>query len=306
MGKKNPESGNKVSASFRAGVVCLAFLIIGYQVALFVHRVSVERVESIRDHPDTVYVIDSALAAILMAGNRGACAGAVGRPLPANVSVRRDSRHSEVVDRIRKETRRIESFDFNPNTVSLTDLQRLGFSEKQAQAIDNYRSKGGRFRRKSDFARSFVVSDSVFRRLEDHIRIPAVDINAADSAALDELPGIGGYFASRIVSYRKELGGFSFKEQLMDLPHFNRERFDGLSDLIVCTAPSDSFALWTLPADELRKHPYIRSYQVARAIVLYRENNPRSGWTVTGLASAGIISSETAERLSRCAIARPD
>ena len=305
MGEKNLKGGSRVPASFRVGAVSLAFLIIGYQTALFVHRVSVERIESIRDHPDTVFVLDSVLAANLLSSD-GSGRGADVKIEEGAVTVRKESQHSAVVNRILREKSPAESFEFNPNTVSITDLQRLGFTEKQARAIDNYRSKGGRFRRKSDFAKSFVVSDSVFRRLEEFIHIPTVDINVADSAALDDLPGIGGYFASRIVSYREELGGYSYKEQLMDLPHFDRERFDGLSDLIVCSAPSDSFALWTLPAGELKKHPYIRSYQVASSIVLYRENNPRSGWTVNGLASAGIISCETAEKLSRCAIARPD
>lgn len=306
MGKENLKERNKVSASFKAGAVSLAFLIIGYQIALFVHRTSVERIESIRDHPDTVFVLDSALVADFLSGSGGLCRSDGGQPAVTELAIRKEPHHSETVRLVRERKRPVESFSFNPNTVSVADLQRLGFTEKQARSIDNYRLKGGRFRRRSDFAKSFVVSDSVFRRLEKYIDIPLVDINAADSSALDELPGIGGYFASRIISYREELGGYSYKEQLMDLPHFDREKFDGLSDLIICTAPSDSFALWSLPADELKKHPYVRSYQVARSIVLYRENNPRSGWTVDGLASAGIISSETAEKLSRCAIARPD
>ena len=77
----------------------------------------------------------------------------------------RHSRHSAAAQSIRRANspRRYESFKFNPNTVSVDDLMRLGFSEKQAQSIDNYRRKGGRFRRKSDFARSYVVADSFDR-----------------------------------------------------------------------------------------------------------------------------------------------
>ena len=33
-------------------------------------------------------------------------------------------------------------FRFDPNTISIEDLQRLGFSVKQARAIDNYRQAG--------------------------------------------------------------------------------------------------------------------------------------------------------------------
>lgn len=95
--------------------------------------------------------------------------------------------------------RTYENFRFNPNVVSVNDLRRLGFSLKQAESIDNYRKKGGRFRRKEDFAKSYVVADSVYRRLEKYIDIPLLDINRADSAEFDALPGIGGYFAAKVV-----------------------------------------------------------------------------------------------------------
>jgi hypothetical protein len=62
------------------------------------------------------------------------------------------------------------------------------------------------------------------------------------------------------------------------------------------------YLLWELPADSLARHPYIRSYETARAIVLYRDNNPPENCTVEGLAEAGIISSDAARQLSRCFI----
>lgn len=108
--------------------------------------------------------------------------------------------------------RTYENFRFNPNVVSVNDLRRLGFSLKQAESIDNYRKKGGRFRRKEDFAKSYVVEDSVYRRLEKYIDIPLLDINRADSAEFDALPGIGGYFAAKMVEYRSRLGGYSCKD----------------------------------------------------------------------------------------------
>ncbi len=279
------------SASFKVGAIALAFLIIGYQAALVVGRASRLRLEANRDRPDTVYIFSDRTA--------------VREPATASSeTLRRNAPHSEFVQAYRRQTRRVESFRFNPNTVSVEDLIRLGFSEKQAQAIDNYRQKGGRFRRKADFAKSFVVADSVYRRLEPYINIPRLDLNAADSTALDELPGIGPYYAARIVSYRAELGGYSYPEQLMDIYHFDREKYDGLKDLVFCSPPAP-FGLWTLPADSLRKHPYIRSWQAARSIVLFRDNTPREGWTVEAIAAAGILPEEDARRLSRCVIAAP-
>ncbi len=220
------------------------------------------------------------------------------------VTARRNAEHSAAVEAVRRASRRVETFRFNPNTVSVEDLIRLGFSEKQAQAIDNYRVAGGRFRRREDFAKSFVVADSVYRRLAAFIEIPRVDLNRADSAALDDLPGIGPWYAARIIAYRDELGGYSFPEQLLDIYRFDQEKYDALSDLVYCSPPVP-YALWALPADSLALHPYIRSRQAARSIVLFRDNTPREGWTVEALGAAGILPPADAARLARCILAPP-
>lgn len=233
--EKNPKSSS--SAVFKAGAVSLAFLIIGYQVALFVHRASVLHVEAVRDHPDTVYVYVTRPAAGAEAPDSAAAAppsSPASSSEPERVEVRRNAEHAPAVAEVRERTRRVESFRFDPNTVGLEDLVRLGFTPKQAQAIVNYRQKGGRFRRKGDFAKSFVVSDSVYKRLEPFIDIPRLNINTADSAAFDALPGIGPYFAAQMVSYREKIGGYTSVDQLMDIPRFDEERLEGLKDLVEC------------------------------------------------------------------------
>ena len=277
-----------VSESFMIGVIALAFLLIGYQTALFIHRATVLKIAQVRDEPDTVYVY------------RGG---------GDEISVqKKNGYHEPRAEAVRQNLprRRVESFRFDPNTVSVEDLCRLGFTLKQAQSIDNYRKKGGKFRRKGDFAKSYVVADSVFKRLEKFIDIPLVDLNLADSAAFDALPGIGGWFASKMIEHRKALGGYSYKEQLMDIYRFDQEKYDALSDLVTVSADNVTpYPLWTLPADSLRLHPYIKDSETAHAIVLFRENNPAGQLTVESLVSAGIISSENAQKLIKCAIASP-
>ena len=210
--KKTPS--RPLSASFKTGAIALVFLIIGYETALFIHRAAQLRVAERRDAPDTVYVVDPAVARRLL--EESPAPPREGEP----VVVRKNASHAPVVKAVREKTaapRRVESFRFNPNTVSQEDLQRLGFSEKQALSILHYREKGGRFRRPSDFAKSYVVADSVYRRLAPYIDIPRVDINRADSALFETLPGIGPYFAGKMVHYREALGGYSCKEQLMEI-----------------------------------------------------------------------------------------
>ena len=307
MKRQDPaEEDRRPSATFRVGAIALVFLIIGYQLALFVYKVSVTAVVAHRDRPDTVYVVDPALASRLLAGNQAAGdrlkedgrVDSVSEP----VSVRRDAPHSPGAQSVgrRFTPRRYESFPFNPNTVSGEELCRLGFSEKQAQAILHYREKGGRFRRKEDFARSFVVADSVYERLEPYIRIPKLDLNTADSAAFDALPGIGPFYAGRMVSYRKELGGYSYPEQLMDIWKFDREKYDALADLIVVSKPY-RYPLWTLPEDSLKRHPYIRSY-AAHGIVLFRSASPQNDWTVENLVKAGILKPDQGAKLAPCVV----
>ena len=286
------------------GVVALVFLVIGYQVSLFVHRAAVLRIESNRDKPDTVYVYKEVI-------NENAPSEALEHKqnAPKEKVVRKVMAHSSKVTAVRENLprKKVETFRFDPNTVSHEDLCRLGFSPKQAQSIIAYRQKGGRFRRKSDFAKSYVVADSVYARLEPYIDIPLLDLNLADSADFDALPGIGGWFASKMVAHRDALKGYSYKEQLMDIRKFDQQKFDALSDLITVDPQNvDPYPLWSLPADSLSRHPYIGNRETARAIVLFRESTPRDQWSVSAIGKAGILTSEYAGRLSRCAILSPE
>lgn len=319
-----------LKSSFVVGSIALVFLIVGYQVAVFVHSAAVAKIAADRDCPDTVFVVvgDESGGENFTPGtktgnakmpnerqwenNRDEGVGknrdaySRGKNADGRVIERRSGAKSAVGKMVRENVprRQVESFRFNPNTASVEELQRLGFSLKQAQSIDNYRNKGGRFRRKSDFAKSFVVSDSIYRRLEPYIDIPKLDINLADSAAFDTLPGIGGWFARQMIEYRERLGGYSYPEQLMEIRNFDREKFDKLSDLIfISPQTAVPYPLWTLPEDELKRHPYIGS--AAHGIVLFRNSQPKEKWSIMELERNRVLPPENAERLGRCLVANP-
>lgn len=295
---KEKKSG--LSESFIIGVIAIVFLVVGYQTALFIHQASVMKIAANRDEPDTVYVYVTRAPD----GPEGP-----GREKSeALVVEKRMAVHPPRAEAVRENAppRNIESFVFNPNTVSIEDLCRLGFTPKQARAIDNYRQKGGRFRRKEDFAKSYVVDDSVYRRLEAYVDIPLTDLNVADSAAFDALPGIGGWFASKMVEHREALGGYSYKEQLLDIYRFDQVKYDALKDLITVSPEHITpYPLWTLPADSLRRHPYIKNYETARSIVFFRENTAPDQWTIDALLAAGILTEDQWNSLSGCCIALP-
>ena len=322
---KRSES-KRPSESFILGVVALVFLIIGYQTAMFVYKAAVTKIAANRDEPDTVFIYQPLVDAssgtisassstdlsslpVKTSGGQSFYAEKSGKSSscaqPSQTVVRKNAPHSPVAEAVRRNLprRRVESFRFDPNTATLDELCRLGFSQKQAQSIVNYREKGGRYRRPEDFEKSFVVSDSIYRRLNPFIDIPLLDLNLADSAAFDALPGIGGWFASKMVEYRTRLGGYSYKEQLMDIWKFDQEKFDALADLVTVSPEyMTPYPLWTLPADSLRRHPYIRNYETARAIVLFRENTPQEKLTMDALIDAGILSPDYALKFSRCLI----
>ena len=61
-----------------------------------------------------------------------------------------------------------------------------------------------------------------------------VDINSADAALLDTLPGIGPSKAEAIISYREEHGPFNKTEDLMNVPGIKEGTYNKLKDLICC------------------------------------------------------------------------
>lgn len=59
-----------------------------------------------------------------------------------------------------------------------------------------------------------------------------LDINQADSQALQALPGIGEVLAGRIIAYRDENGPFSSPDQLMNVEGIGEKRLEAILDYI--------------------------------------------------------------------------
>ncbi len=184
-----------------------------------------------------------------------------------------------------------EVFPFDPNTATLGDFVRLGFSDKQAKVILRYRSKGGFFATPKDFSKMYVVDSAAYQRLEPYIAIKdriktthldssatlvatevfiPVSINSADTAELTRVNGIGRTFAKRIVAYRNLLGGFYSSTQLTEVYGISMDMVEKMApQLQIDTILIKKVNLNTVSYDELRKHPYISDYQ-AKAIIYYR------------------------------------
>lgn len=267
-------------------MVALVFLILGFQLALFVTKVvqrpaKVEAVASEAGSSDTVVVEGVAPGTEVKMSARSAS----GRPGRTKLSAPAQSR-------------RIESFRFDPNTVSEEALVRLGLSPKQAASIGNYRSKGGRFRRKEDFAKMYVVSDSLYARLEPYIDIPKLELNSADSAALVRLKGMGPFYARKILSYRERLGGFCDISQMMEVEGLDSARFSGFCDEIyVDTARIVKIDIWRDSLPRLVSHPYIGE-KVARRIERFRNVYDSTLWSTDNLLKEHVFTEDQFSSLS--------
>ena len=71
-------------------------------------------------------------------------------------------------------------FEFDPNTATQEELQQLGFRDRTAKSIVNYRSKGGQFRKKEDLKKIYTLAEEDYLRLEPYIRIASKN-NYSDS-----------------------------------------------------------------------------------------------------------------------------
>ncbi len=93
-----------------------------------------------------------------------------------------------------------------------------------------------------------------------------VVLNTADTTVLQKVPGIGPFFARKIVRYGERLGGYVSVEQLDEIDDFP---LDSKRYMVVEDACPRKLNVNKLSLNELRRHPYINFYQ-AKAITDYR------------------------------------
>ena len=76
---------------------------------------------------------------------------------------------SSVIQKIKR--RQTAYFEFDPNKIGVEDWVRLGFTEKQAQSIEKYKEKGGKFYRPQDLMRLYVMDEEHYYKLKPFVKI---------------------------------------------------------------------------------------------------------------------------------------
>ena len=125
-----------------------------------------------------------------------------------------------------------------------------------------------------------------------------VELNSADSAALDALPGIGPYYARQIIAYRERIGFFADISQLLDIRGMDTARLRRLADrLYIAPESIRPLDLYTMPIDSLAAHPYIGPY-AAKGIDRLRRTLPEAEFTFQAILDSKILPEAQARRLA--------
>ena len=189
-------------------------------------------------------------------------------------------------------------FYFDPNRTTEQEWSKLGLNERQIRNIRNFQASGGSFKRKEDLQKLYTISATQYQRLEPYIRLtviepstkknvpeaqPApdaketektatttrketrlnIELNAADSSLLTQLPGIGPVLAARTVKYRNRIGGFTNIAQLSEVYGINQDLVERLAtQLSVDSSLIRKITVNKATFRELVAHPYLNEQQV--------------------------------------------
>ena len=201
----------------------------------------------------------------------------------------------------------------NPNNAGDTTLLQLGMPQKLVSNWIKYLQKRGRFRNKEDVMKLYGMTTELYRKVEGYLIIPEksgiqkmkmdggkearkfsnsaqkdsilpeshqekkllamLELNQADSAGLESLPGIGPVLASRIIKYRNLLGGYYEVAQLKEIYGMTEELWSKCSPRLSAD-PSGVMKLKInyLSTVELGRHPYI-GFRQAKKIAKIRDTS---------------------------------
>lgn len=192
----------------------------------------------------------------------------------------------------------IEPFD--PNSLDLEGWRNLGFSEKQAHVILNYKNKNlkGSFKSLEEISKCFVISEEKFKELKPYMILTSENAKVSTRNEAENLPvnaseksevktdftktdlneitfkqlieyGFDEKSAGSFIGFRNKLGGFINKQQILDTYNIDKV----LAQRLVYAAPLNvsnimKYTLMDAPESWLKNHPYFKYY--ADKIIYYR------------------------------------
>ena len=181
----------------------------------------------------------------------------------------------------------------NINSASKEDFVAVGFSEKQAQTICNYRNKGGVFYSERDLLKIYGISEKKFEACKKYLFVSkeekrgkkkytknisantyqdtviSLEINTATYEDFIKINGVGDFRANKIIEYREKLGGFYAVSQLKEVYSIDSAcLYKILPFCYVDTSFIVPINVNTASFSELQSHPYCGYYR-AKDIINY-------------------------------------
>ncbi|MGZ5264610.1 MAG: hypothetical protein ACXWBY_04645 [Kaistella sp.] len=208
---------------------------------------------------------------------------------------------------LKTEKAKIAYQPFDPNLIDLEGWRKLGFSEKQAQVIINYRDRNlkGSFKSLDDIERCFVISEEKFAEIKPYIVLnpenfktsapqknyasnataskntvteevktdfSKIDLNQITYKQLLEF-GFDEKSAAMMLGFRKKLGGFVNRQQIIDTYDIDKNLAQKLvSVAILDDSRITKYTLVDAPEEWLKSHPYFK--YSADKIIYYRITDP--------------------------------
>ena len=186
---------------------------------------------------------------------------------------------------------------FDPNAVTQTQLVNMGVPLRVASNWAKYLQKGGYFDKPQTIARIYGMDSTLYEKLLSFVAIPdsryeghkkqafrenkktksmpSVDLNRADTSTLQQLWGIGPYFAAKIVAYREQLGGYHHQRQLLEIWRMDSLVLQKNTGRI--RLDTSLIRRWNVNAigkEELAGHPYLSWKQANSIVNLRRQHGP--------------------------------
>lgn len=221
-------------------------------------------------------------------------------------------------------------FAFNPNEVDANQLQALGLSEKSARVFLNYRNIIGKFDYVEQLQKVYGISPDLYSHWLPYIQLPTkneflasktaestkptfahedievkhpklleikvIELQSADSTALEKLPGIGAYVAGKIVKFRTALGGFASLEQLKEVKGMRPENLDLFKTRIILEEPVfRKIKINTADWSTLSRHPYLDS-KLSNVIIAYRKAHGNYT-SITDVSKIVLMDAETLKKI---------
>ncbi len=157
---------------------------------------------------------------------------------------------------------------FDPNYTPVEKLIAIGFPEKVANTINNYRNKGGKFEKPEDLLKIYTIDSTIYKQIEPFISITTtkevvvevtkIELNTTSAIDLSKTTGLEKDICFKITHYRDKLGGFLHYEQLNEIEEVTSSTIENITQ----NTWLDPIQIKKIPLNNadfqaLIRHPYI-------------------------------------------------